>query len=77
MREIGVALRIKYKLRDVPSEEQAAGWAELTEQLVREGVDPDEAGQRAADQLFNTVPNLVLKAEADTIEALLEKAKRK
>ncbi len=77
MREIGVALRIKYKLRHVPSDEEAARWAELTERLVHEGADPDAAGLRAADQLFEIVPNLILKAEADTIEALLDQAKRK
>jgi hypothetical protein len=77
LREIGSALRIKYKLRDAPSDEEAARWTELTERLVREGADPDEAGVRAAGQLFEIVPNLILKAEADTIEALLDQAKRK
>ncbi len=77
MREIGVGLRIKYKLKEVPTEAQGAEWADLVERLVRDGVDAEEAGRRAADQLFEVVPNLILKAEADTIEALLEEARKK
>jgi hypothetical protein len=77
MRDAGVGLRIKYKLREVPTREQAAEWAALVEGFLREGVEPEKAGRRAADQLFEIVPNLVLKAEADTIEALLDQAKKK
>jgi hypothetical protein len=77
MRDIGVGLRIKYKLEEVPTEAQASEWVAIVERLIREGMDPEEAGRRAADQLFVIVPNLILKAEADTIEALLEQAKKK
>lgn len=75
--DIGVALRVKYKLRVVSSGEEAERWADLTERLIREGGDPDKAGLAAADQLFDIVPNLILKAEADTIEALLRRARCK
>lgn len=77
MREIGVGLRIKYKLSEVPTDEQAVEWAALVEQYKREGLDAENAGYRAADALFEIVQNLILKAEADTIEALLEQAKKK
>ncbi|MFD1787581.1 hypothetical protein ACFSC3_08355 [Sphingomonas floccifaciens] len=77
MREIGVGLRIKYRLRQVPTEEEAHRWAALADSYAREGLDPEEAGRRAADELFEIVPNLVLKAEADTIEALLAQARKK
>jgi hypothetical protein len=77
MREIGVGLRIKYKLRQVPTKEEAHRWAALADSYAREGLDPEEAGRRAADELFEIVPNLVLKAEADTIEALLAQARKK
>lgn len=77
MREIGSALRIKYKLMDVPTEEQAAEWAKLVDAYRGEGHDIEEAGQLAAEQLFRVEPNLILKAEADTIEALLDQAKKK
>ena len=77
MREIGTGLRIKYRLREVPDERGAAAWAKRVASLVGEGVDPEEAGRLAADELFEVVPNLVLKAEADTIEALLAQARAK
>lgn len=77
MRTVGPSLRIKYKLRDVPTDAEVAAWAEETERLVREGLDPEEAGLAAADRLFEIVPNLVIKAEADTIAALLAQARAK
>ena len=77
MREIGAALRIKYKLRGAPSEAEASRWAELAERLIGEGQDPEVAGLAAAELLFEIDPDLVLKAEADTIEALLGQARQK
>lgn len=77
MREIGTGLRIKYRLREAPDEREAARWAERVERLVGDGVDPEEAGRLAADELFEVVPTLILKAEADTIEALLAQARGK
>ena len=40
-------------------------------------LESHRAGRQAANELFEIVPNLVLKAEADTIEALLKQAKEK
>lgn len=77
MREIGVGLRIKYKLSEIPTDEQAFAWAALVEKYERQGLDAEEAGYKAADTLFEIDPNLILKSEADTIEALLEQAKKK
>lgn len=77
MREIGPSLRIKYRLPDVPTDEQAAEWALLTQALIREGKPPEDAGQEAAERLFVIDRNLILKAEADTIESLLEQARKK
>lgn len=77
MREIGTGLRIKYRLSAAPSEREAAQWAVRADALIREGVEPEDAGRQAADELFEIVPNLVLKAEADTIEALLNQAREK
>ncbi len=77
MRDIGLSLRIKYRLETVPTEAEAAKWAELVQQLVREGHSLEAAGYLAADRLFVINPNLVLKAEADTIESLLEQARKK
>lgn len=77
MSMIGAKLRIKYKLRIAPSDDEAAEWAFLVEHLRQQGLDDEEAGRRAASMLFEIVDNLVLKAEADTIESLLEQAKKK
>lgn len=77
MRDLGVALRIKYRLRTVPTEADAARWAELAEQLIRKGQHPEEAGLQAADELFEIVQNLVIKSEADTIATLLAQARSK
>lgn len=56
MREIGVGLRIKYRLSEVPTEKEASEWAELVERYKSEGLDAEEAGLRAADTLFEIVP---------------------
>ena len=77
MREIGTGLRIKYRLSGAPSEREAAQWAVRVDALIGKGVEPEDAGRQAADELFEIVPNLVLKAEADTIKALLKQAKEK
>lgn len=77
MSNIGGALRVKYKLVTAPTDSQAAEWAVLTERLIREGMAPEEAGFEAARRLFVRDDNLILKAEADTIESLLEQAKNR
>lgn len=77
MRELGPSLRIKYRLEEIPTEEQALEWARQVENLIKEGLDPEEAGRVAARYLFTINENLILKAEADTIETLLNRAKEK
>lgn len=77
MRDLGLSLRIKYRLEDIPTEEQAREWARQVENLINEGLEPEEAGRVAARYLFTINENLILKAEADTIEALLNRAKEK
>lgn len=75
--EIGAALRIKYRLRDVPSDRDAEVWARRVDDLRSDGFGDEEAGHKAADELFEIVPDLILKSEADTIAVLLELARRK
>lgn len=77
MRDLGLSLRIKYRLEEIPTEEKAREWARQVELLVKEGLEPEEAGRVAARYLFTINENLILKAEADTIEALLQRAKEK
>lgn len=77
MTDIGLALRIKYKLDEPPSLELAAEWAALVDGLVVGGMDKEEAGYLAARRLLPVNDNLMLKAQADTIEVLLAQARRK
>lgn len=77
MRDLGLALRIKYRLEEIPTEEQALEWARQVEKLIGQGFEPEEAGRVAARVLFTINENLILKAEADTIEALLNRAREK
>lgn len=77
MRELGPALRIKYRLDEIPTEEQAREWARQVEKLISQGFEPEEAGRVAARYLFTINENLIFKAEADTIEALLNRAREK
>ena len=77
MADIGIALRIKYRLDEPPSLELAAEWADMVDALVEQGMGKEEAGQLAARRLLPVNDNLILKAEADTIESLLSQARRK
>lgn len=77
MRDLGLALRIKYRLEEIPTDEQALEWARQVENLIKEGLKPEEAGRVVARYLFTINENLILKAEADTIEALLDRANKK
>ncbi|KQN24029.1 hypothetical protein ASF00_17660 [Sphingomonas sp. Leaf34] len=54
MGDSGLRLRIKYKLRTAPSDAEAAEWAALAQQHIDRGGDPEDAGRRAADELFET-----------------------
>ena len=77
MRELGPSLRIKYRLEDIPTEEQAREWARHTQELIDKGLTAEEAGRVAARFLFTINESLIFKAEADTIEALLNRAREK
>ena len=68
-------LRIKYGLWDYPTPEQVSAWLRRVEELVAEGHDPEEAGREAAYETFEGVDQVALFSEADTIEALLARAK--
>jgi len=65
-------LRIKYGLEfSEPTEEQARRWAIRTRELIRTGVAPEPAGDKAAREIFRTYQTRFYKAEADTIYDLL------
>lgn len=75
--EIGRQLRIKYGLGVDPSAQNQARWAEETERLIRSGISREEAGERSARLLFPDFRTRIYAGESDTIETLLDAAKRK
>jgi hypothetical protein len=70
-------LRIKYGLSEYPSDGQISDWLSRTEALVADGADAEEAGRAAAFEAFGELDAVLLFSEADTIQALLAKARAK
>jgi hypothetical protein len=77
MRDINIGLRLKYKIGHVPDDDEAGRWTERTQELIDGGEHPEEAGRHAASEIFPDFDSVLLKAEADTVAALLEAARRK
>ncbi len=75
--EIGRQLRFKYGLGLDPSPLQQSRWATRTEELIRQGFLREDAGARAAKELFSDFRTKAYAGEADTIAELLEALKRK
>jgi hypothetical protein len=67
-------LKIKYGLRNDPSESLVRAWAEATRASIARGVDREEAGRDAAKALFIDYRTHHYASEADTIEMLLRQA---
>lgn len=70
-------IRVKYGLLDVPTDAQVAEWARRVPFYINAGQEAEDAGRRAAFDVFGDVDALALFSEADTIEALLKKAAKK
>jgi len=76
MADVKDKLRLKYGLGHEPSDSEVREWSAKADSLIREGVSPEEAGRRAARSVFPDYDRISLKAEADTIEALLDAARK-
>ena len=76
-RELAHKLRIKYGLWEYPSDAQIANWLSRMEALIAAGADPEEAGREAAFEAFGELDAVLMFSEADTIQALLAKARAK
>lgn len=74
---LGHDLRTKYGLTDEPSAELIAAWAERARALAAETSDPEQAGRKAALEIFGELDGILYFSQADTIEALLARAKEK
>ncbi len=75
--DIGHDLRIKYGLSEDPSEDLIEAWAIRVEQLRAEAQDPELAGRQAALETFGELEKVLYFSVADTIEALLARAREK
>lgn len=67
-------LRIKYGLRNEPTDAQVKLWARITRQVASQGHSLEASGAAAAKQIFPDYRTVVYASEADTIEALLRAA---
>jgi hypothetical protein len=67
-------LKIKYGLRNEPTDAQVKLWAQITRKVASQGHSLDTAGAAAAKQIFPDYRTVVYASEADTIEALLRAA---
>ena len=74
---LGHDLRIKYGLSDDPSQELIVRWAERAAALAGEMGDAEQAGRAAALEVFGEVDRTLYFSAADTIEALLARAREK
>jgi hypothetical protein len=68
---------LKYGLSHSPTDQEVERWRLATERLIARGVQPSEAGRRAAEEVFPDCGTMFYKSEADTIQMLLAKAKQK
>lgn len=65
-------IRIKYGLSSYePTSEQVARWLIQVRAQTDSGVDPEEAGEKAARDVFSTYRTHIRDSQADTIYDLL------
>ncbi|HIF9082532.1 TPA: hypothetical protein ACX6NP_003444 [Photobacterium damselae] len=67
---------IKYGLVSHPTEEDIAKWYYRTQANIADGMDPEQASRKAAFDVYDIDPRILRKSQADTIEALLLRAKQ-
>lgn len=77
MADISGKLRIKYGLRDNPSQLQITEWARRTREFQLAGVKSEDAGNRAAALVFRDYKTHFYASEADVIEMLLAEVEKK
>jgi hypothetical protein len=77
MADIGHELMIKYGLSRAATRDEQQRWAEATQNLIRQGVAANEAGERAAALILPGYNTHFYASEADAIEMLLRRASDK
>jgi hypothetical protein len=77
MADAAHGLRIKYGLRNNPTDAQVSTWASQTRQYINTGMEREAAGAAAAKLLFPDYRTHHYASQADEIEALLRAAEGK
>lgn len=74
---LGHDLRIKYGLTTDPDDARIEAWAERVRELETQVGVREQAGRRAALEIFGELDGILYFSQADTIEALLMRAQAK
>jgi hypothetical protein len=77
MADIAHSLMIKYGLLKPPSDDKIKLWIEKTEHYISTGIKAEEAGAKAAQEIFPDYGKVMYASQADTIAALLNQARNK
>ena len=77
MADVGEGLKKKYGLSSTPNDVQIKDWYQQTERLIRQGLNNDNAAEQAAKIYLPGYRSQTTKSDADTLQALLEAAKKK
>lgn len=75
--DVGRRLMIKYGLPSAPLDSLITLWTTRTNQLIREGTQPEAAGRTAAAAIFTGFQTHVYASEADDITSLLDAARNR
>jgi hypothetical protein len=74
---ISEGLMIKYGLSHKPTDDQTNTWLRRTRSNINIGIGREEAGERAAREIFTDYKTHFYSTEADTMETLLRIAEGK
>jgi hypothetical protein len=70
-------LRLKYGLPANPTADQVRRWQETTESSIRLGSGKEQAGRAAAASIFQGFETRIYASESETIDSLLDAARRR
>ena len=77
MQYIAHHVQKKYGLSLLPSDEQIELWINITEKYIDKNTENEIAGLKAAQDVFGKSNVKFLESQADSVEALLLKAREK
>ena len=77
MADISHSLYIKYGLSRTPTSIEIERWVQLTDALITQGYEREQAGALAAKATFYGYNSMVYASESDSIDTLLRAARSK